>query len=943
MHLVRHQAKNQSYVGFKPGRELASGRLSYAGGGEQAGGEEYAGSHQAFTRSGFGEFSSQAWSYRGFWKNDQMEGLGKFTNHATKESFLGVMAGGQIHGWGEYKRLRKNKTLKGPRSVHAGREKTVIWSEFHEEAAPADRHRVVQSEDGMQRFLAFPRIEEVTFHSKNASRYLLQVVGEGGRNGALSLIRRLGPNTYKLTEVHSNREPVILSRDEALPLAHQDLFETHARRLLEDALDPPLQIQGLNYSVVKVLKAGGLGCRYLVSSELEDGNADVRGSLMTQYGSKMLYVAKGYTVASLEEVRRCRHELHMLRLAADAGLAPALGICHGDEADEVVLGGHSYDALHLSEGADHFPKKYFLLTEYLRRGEFLDAVLGFRAPRRQRVLSAFDRLVLVKKLFKLYADLEKLQLYHGQAFPSHIYVDNFYSEEGLEACDLKLLDFSEAVYLGADHHASRFEAAANLQPAGGADPAQRFYVHGHYSCPKAMRVFRSPLLRYLASEHLSLPLSRLFFDVRLTDVFSVVVIALLVVAPTIPSENALKRVLQDYADERYQNYRTGLKRAKTGTLVDGSTLDFAERIIVTDYSSHAPVHNNVSSLVRALKSALKDCTPELQARRPPDAPTFARLHETLKLDLAPLISFFRDTEFQPKPGRQGELEGGPTALEDTEERDRSFHEGIASRLLLGGGGLFDQRPLTEDEAAPKASLIERFFGREWYGPEEDAAEELKEDATPGGGMTHAKPRRAGELSPMQRRPLPLSSQNEEPTRQERRAKRALHASPQERAGAPDEVRAMESSDVLGVTSDRMARPTIINKTRYGGAKKEHEPDQDSDRRPGGLRKMPDFSLRVDSPDLEKVESRPKRRPSKKKGYHGLLGPADNNENKGRLGSPLGSQRDLSAQELMMVWQLHKMTPRQNMEALRTPRKKLKVDDSFVAGGGNELTDEDDDL
>ncbi len=97
--MVRNQAKRQVYAGYYYQGLLCSGRIFYSG--EVENPDYYHGTHQDYARDGFGEYhESGAWSYIGFWKNETMNGFGRYTNKHTHETFTGVFSNNQIQGWG---------------------------------------------------------------------------------------------------------------------------------------------------------------------------------------------------------------------------------------------------------------------------------------------------------------------------------------------------------------------------------------------------------------------------------------------------------------------------------------------------------------------------------------------------------------------------------------------------------------------------------------------------------------------------------------------------------------------------------------------------------------------------------------------------------------------------------------------------------------------------
>lgn len=89
MYLQRQQARHQTFAGVYFHMSMSTGRIFYSGESETA--DEYCGSHNQFSRHGFGEYKEEdSWKYIGFWTNETMDGVGRYTNTITHESFMGV-------------------------------------------------------------------------------------------------------------------------------------------------------------------------------------------------------------------------------------------------------------------------------------------------------------------------------------------------------------------------------------------------------------------------------------------------------------------------------------------------------------------------------------------------------------------------------------------------------------------------------------------------------------------------------------------------------------------------------------------------------------------------------------------------------------------------------------------------------------------------------------
>lgn len=187
-------------------------------------------------------------------------------------------------------------------------------------------------------------------------------------------------------------------------------------------------------------------------------------------------------MANEKEIELRRHELKMIKIAEKKKLTPALCACHHDDIQpDVILSYSSQGSLHSSESKDEqYPKKYIIMSEELRTGEFLDAVLGFKPMMRHKVLSPLERIMLVMKIVNAYAALESLGVYHGQVYPCHIYVKGLHTELPHD-WEVIFVDFSEAVCVEGDEPASRFESAAGDRIKR--DCYSRFYIHGMYNCP----------------------------------------------------------------------------------------------------------------------------------------------------------------------------------------------------------------------------------------------------------------------------------------------------------------------------------------------------------------------------------------------------------------------------------------------------------------------------
>lgn len=257
---------------------------------------------------------------------------------------------------------------------------------------------------------------------------------------------------------------------------------------------------------------------------------------------------KGYIVANENEINMHRHELKMYKLAESMSLVPALNASHHDPLHPDMLLRYSrLGNLHSSEPSDEFPKKYGIMTEELKSGEFLDAILGFKAMSTHKVLTPVERMVLIRKILEAYSRLEGLGIYHGQVYPCHIYVKGLHTEMR-DDWEIQFVDFSEAVYVkGEAEEESRFESAAlegNKKIVR--DPYTRFYVHKMYRCPKELRMFQHPIFYYYARNHIDIPLWKLFFDIRHTDIYSLILIILVLLAPSLQTEDALKKKLEQH-------------------------------------------------------------------------------------------------------------------------------------------------------------------------------------------------------------------------------------------------------------------------------------------------------------------------------------------------------------------------------------------------------------
>lgn len=129
-----------------------------------------------------------------------------------------------------------------------------------------------------------------------------------------------------------------------------------------------------------------------------------------------------------------------------------------------------------------------------------------------------------------------------------------------EDWEIKLVDFSEAVYVGGNEPESRFESASNDagKKLARNNPFRRFYVHKMYRCPREQRMFQHPLFYYFVHNHFDIPLQRLFFDIRHTDLYSLVVIILILLAPSLQTEDAIKKKLEQHNEECFEDYSVNL-------------------------------------------------------------------------------------------------------------------------------------------------------------------------------------------------------------------------------------------------------------------------------------------------------------------------------------------------------------------------------------------------
>lgn len=112
--------------------------------------------------------------------------------------------------------------------------------------------------------------------------------------------------------------------------------------------------------------------------------------------------------------------------------------------------------------------------------------------------------------------------------------------------EIKLIDFSEAVYVGEGgrEYDSRFESSTlESVKKFKRDPYRRFYVHKMYRCRSDQRMFQHPLFHYYVHNHFDMPLRRMFFDIRHTDLYSLITIIFVLLSPSVQTEDVIKKKL----------------------------------------------------------------------------------------------------------------------------------------------------------------------------------------------------------------------------------------------------------------------------------------------------------------------------------------------------------------------------------------------------------------
>ena len=176
------------------------------------------------------------------------------------------------------------------------------------------------------------------------------------------------------------------------------------------------------------------------------------------------------------------------------------------------------------------------------------------------------------------------------------------------------------------------------------DPYSRFYVHKMYSCPKDMRMFQHPLFSYYARNHFEIPVRRLFFDIRHTDLYSLVLILLILLAPSLRTEDTIKKKLEQHTDECFENYQMNrgkkINQRSSRKYGEKKKISVVENILTTTYSMNHEIQDSIDELVEELMTTLKICTPDLRHYHAKPAFTFTQLRFAIKNSLSSLINYF---------------------------------------------------------------------------------------------------------------------------------------------------------------------------------------------------------------------------------------------------------------------------------------------------------------
>ena len=152
-----------------------------------------------------------------------------------------------------------------------------------------------------------------------------------------------------------------------------------------------------------------------------------------------------------------------------------------------------------------------------------------------------------------------MQIYHGQIFPCHIYVEGYrdkFLQKSPEEWKIRLVDFSQAVDVSSPELASRFECAVDSLYGlpEWRNPFTRFYLPRFYECEKENKPFQHPLLQYYSLKHGDLGPDKLEFDIRYTDLYSLTMILLLLCSPDVNTESAVKKMLVNHTNWRLRLY-----------------------------------------------------------------------------------------------------------------------------------------------------------------------------------------------------------------------------------------------------------------------------------------------------------------------------------------------------------------------------------------------------
>ncbi len=100
--------------------------------------------------------------------------------------------------------------------------------------------------------------------------------------------------------------------------------------------------------------------------------------------------------------------------------------------------------------------------------------------------------------------------------------------------------------------------------------------------------------------------AKLFFDIRQTDQFSLLTLLFILLAPSIDTEDTIKKILEENTDELFQNYSMraayhsskGLLNRRGSEFIEKDKMSLVEDIVTKTYSMNEEIQVAIDDLVR---------------------------------------------------------------------------------------------------------------------------------------------------------------------------------------------------------------------------------------------------------------------------------------------------------------------------------------------------------